>query len=117
MKLSQIVNFDEQDVKKLAVPYGDFVINIEYSRSRYTPKFEKELKEKTDEGLPAASLSLFLISLLRKWDIVDDKGNPVPLTVEALEEIPTTFQSRLVEAIAEDQRPNQKPSETTSGSF
>lgn len=114
MRLSQAIKHVD-DEKELVIPFGDESITILYSRRKYTPKFEKILKSTNDEGLPAESLSMFITGIVLSWDIIQDNSDEkVPITVEGLSEVPVIVQQKIVEAIAEDQRPNQKKSVNTS---
>ncbi len=49
-----------------------------------------------------------LEGLLVSWDIVDDKGKPLPVTKELLDTLPARFLAHLSGAIVGDLRPNVK---------
>ena len=127
IRLSKINNIEER--RTLSIPYdGDF-LEIVYNRARYTPKFEREIKELMDESLPGNMLSKMLFALIIAWnveDLVDDPKNlslspdkqeyyDVPLTQDTFDALfSVEALAGIVEKMSEDNRPNQKPSDFTS---
>lgn len=118
--------------KEITVPIGDSatgdLITIGYDADEYTVKLERELQEKIKENLPGAMLAVYVLKLVKSWDVVDYdpedaksdlpeeewKTVPMPLTPDTFDDlIPIHLMARIVECIAEDQNPKLKSSERT----
>jgi DNA-binding NtrC family response regulator len=130
--------------KTVAITVGIDTLNLTYNREKYTPKLERELRERMEERRPGAMLADFLLNLLTGWDVVelvegqDEKiakltekvgkelsidelqaagieFTPLPLNAETFEALVSVeAQALIVEKLSEDQRPNAKPSDFTS---
>lgn len=118
-----------EETKAMSVPFGDEFLEVTYNRSKYTPKFEKEIKQLMDDNLPGNMLAKMLFTLLTSWnlrDYVDTDENlslpedqrktyPVPLTLDVFESLLSMEAlASIVEKLAEDNRPNLKSSEDTN---
>lgn len=104
--------------KSLAIPCEEGeTLNVVYSRADYTPKLEAEMEE-VRRTRPGHSLALMLGKVLRSWDVVDDDDSPVPLSAQTLDErLAIEAQAKIVEALAEDQRPNATASDGSDDTF
>lgn len=130
--------------RSVAILVGIDTLNLTYSREKYTPQVERELRDRMEDRRPGAMLADFLLTLLTGWDVVipaegqDDaitklmekagreltidelqekgiKFEPVPLTKETFESLVSVeAQALIVEKLSEDQRPNAKQSDFTS---
>lgn len=123
ISLSVVNKVTEQ--KTVSISFGDEVLELTYNRSKYTPKFEREVKELMDSNLPANMLAKMVFALVTDWNLEDvvDPDAPekeweyekVPLTLETFEALLSAEAlATIVEALSEDNRPNQKPSDFTS---
>lgn len=106
------------ELKTVSIPYGEDMLNITYSRAKYTPQFEKELKELQKDELIGSILAEMLYTLVVDWNI-EDCVNPEAKTEEEQQwyKVPLvreTFTaalniealSDLMTAITEANRPN-----------
>lgn len=121
--LSTINKSSEQ--RTVSIQYGEETLELVYNRSKYTPRFEREVKELMDANLPANMLAKMVFALVIDWNaehVVDDslpekdwEYVKVPLTFDTFESlICAEALAHIVEALSEDNRPNQKPSDFTS---
>lgn len=130
--------------KSVSIPIGIDTLNLTYNREKYTPKLERELRERMEDRRPGAMLSDFLLNLINGWDVLEvvegqeekiekltlkagrelstdelqQEGiqfTPLPLNAETFEALVSVeAQALIVEKLSEDQRPNAKPSDFTS---
>lgn len=97
---------------RLAV--GDDTLTITYRPSGITPELEDQLREYTADQRGGAALVALLEHCLIEWDLLDDRGKPIPPMAENLRRLPTVFLGQVVQALMEDLRPNP-PSEGSFG--
>lgn len=110
--------------RTVAVTYGEETLNVTYNRGALTPKVERELQEEASANRPGGALAKMLGKVIVGWDLQDvhpdDAELPedhqrlvdVPLNSDTLDDILSiAAQAKIVEAIAEDNRPKA----TTSG--
>lgn len=99
------VNVDGEVVKGLFYP------------GVYTPKFEEELNS-IQEDDPEANrvLAKKLCALVAEWDLEEDDGSKVPISVEQLIDIPYDVLIGIMMEIGRNLFPNKKTSVST-GSF
>lgn len=137
MRLSTIL----ADRKRLEIPIGEDVLNIVYRPNAITPETTSALsnlakrvgellgnEENQDNpliGIQAIEVGAEMsninvqqvLSYVVEWDLLEDDGSPVALTVERISELPQKFLETVVQAITKDNRPNptkSKPSRVTS---
>lgn len=87
---------------------GDDVVKITYRPGGITPQTEERLHKAIDEQRGGAALVALFADCLIEWDIVDDDGQPLPVTEETLRHLPTVFLAQMAQAITEDMRPNPR---------
>jgi hypothetical protein len=90
-------------VKSVSVAVGGETLSVSYRPSELTPRFLKELKEKSTGG-DAETTAEMLFHILTKWDVTDG-GNPVPLTPEILASLGFDLLNAIVQAVMEDLNP------------
>jgi hypothetical protein len=96
-------------------PEGDKV-KIVYRPKSYDKKFERHMnalltdKEDDDELIAASIWIRSLLHIVHSWDLKfsESDDEPIPLTEEALEDVPTEVIAGIVRAIGEDQRTDPK---------
>jgi hypothetical protein len=105
------------------VSYGGETATVEYNKDAISTKewrqIRKRAKAEGDEADDEFSVAV-LSRLLVKWDVFADEAGkkPVPLTKEALDDLPPAFLNAVVKAITEAMFPGpQTPAATDSGSF
>jgi len=103
-----------RDRRTVTMPIGDESLTITYQPSGITPDTEDKLREYAADQRGGAMLVALLVDCLVEWDLLDDRGKPLPITADSLRKLPTIFLAQVAQAITEDMRPNL-PSAGTSG--
>lgn len=103
-----------QDRRTITVPVGDESLTITYRPGGFTPETEARLRQYADDQRGGAALVALLADCLVEWDLVDEKGKPLPINAKTLSGLPVLFLTQLAQAITEDMRPNL-PSAGDSG--
>lgn len=99
MKISQATAVE----KALPVPFGDATLNVSYRPLTYTVT---ELEKMETGDAKAAQIIDSMLRLLVSWDLTDEFDQPVPLTADALREIPTHIFTGIMQAVGKDQTPS-----------
>ncbi len=99
MKISQAT----AEEKPLAVKFGEATLNVVYRPLTYTVT---ELEKMEAGDARAAQVVDSMLRLLVSWDLTDEDENPVPLTEEALREVPTHIFTGIMQAVGKDQTPS-----------
>lgn len=80
--------------QKVEIPYGKDTLNVWYDPRFYTYEQEEKLNAVIEEERGSGtskgakmSITRFL-GLVKTWDLVDEKGKPVPLTEDGLRRVP-----------------------------
>lgn len=102
-----------------SMPVGDDSVTITYYPQRVSEKTYASLQvladqENTDMEQNTHALNDVLISLVASWDVLRDDGTPVPITHDALPEVPIPFRGQVVNAIMADIRGNATAAQTTN---
>ena len=121
----------EKEEKTMSITFGEEELQLTYNRSKYTPKFEKELKQMMDDNLPSSMMANMVFALLIDWNVEDiiqteeNLAKPeeeqevglVPLTLETFETLVSSEAlSTIIESLADDNRPNKQAFVTTKDS-
>lgn len=101
--------------RELSIPIGDGVLNIVYNLAGLTPQVEAQFRRMAQEQQNGEALVSFLAPLLLEWDLLDEAGQPLPVTADVLQTLPLMFLARLVEAIGADIAPNPTSVATSDG--
>lgn len=105
----------------VSVSYGGETANVEYNKDAISTRewrsIRKRARAEGDEADDEFSVAI-LSRLLVKWDVFADEAGkkPVPITKEALDELPPQFLNAVVKAITENMFP-QPATESSSGSL
>ena len=100
------------------VEFGGERCIVRYFPHKFTPRLQADLRKAQDNGGdPVATLAPFIIAMVGTWDLTNG-GKKVPITEEALSDLPATFLDRVIKAIAEDMSPNREAANgSVAGSF
>lgn len=82
--------------------WGD--CEVTYKPSALTPTIEDELRAADDTRV----LIDVLCDMLMAWDVVDEDGQPLPLTPEVLSTIPNALLGAIMQGCREDMIPKPK---------
>lgn len=92
-----------------AIVYGDATLTGTYFTQAFTPELEDLMNSQAPEANPSAPFLAAFCRLVASWDLIDvpgPKGQPVPITPEALGEVPSALLIEIMRKIGEEQRPN-----------
>lgn len=90
--------------KPVVVDLDGEIINATYRPNIYTISFERQLEAVTDDTDQAARL---FIELVASWDLYDGDA-VVPLTVEAVEEIPLEILTAILSSVRGELTPSEE---------
>lgn len=85
--------------RQIVVKYDGEDVAITYAPGKLTPA-----SVNAQEG--RQNLEIVLAETLLAWDVLDEKGKPLPVTQETLSAMPTRFLWALIDGVNEDIRPN-----------
>lgn len=85
---------------------------VQYRPGANTAAFAIGLQEAMEESASGGTKAIVesLANMLIGWDVLDDKGEPMPIEADDLMGYPVGFLSAILNAIAEDQAPNARKS-------
>lgn|SRR5690606_25094579 len=99
-----------KETRPLSIPLddedGEETLNITYRPSAMTPAVEAEMHQAISRRQGGAALVAPLSHLIVTWDVVDEAGEPLPVTTEVLNMLPIDFLSRIITEIGRDMNPN-----------
>ncbi len=90
IKLSDL----QKKTRGIEIGFQGGTLKIEYRLNVVTPAF---LRSKL-------GLSEQLEQTIESWDLMDDDGQPLPVSLEVLDGLPTQLQVELIRAITDDMR-------------
>lgn len=97
MRLSAIL----QKRVSVSVPFGAETLQVSYDPSKRTQRIAKQLE--------AATAAEALVILGVEWDLQDDQGNPIPVTTEALMDVPADVLLPVIRAVSEHRPESPDP--------
>ena len=89
------------DTAVCEVSWGEDNAEVVYRPSAYTPRMELEFHESLKANQPGQAIAGMLAGLLVSWEIVDDAGEELAPTFEALSNMPVKFLIRVFETISQ----------------
>lgn len=103
----------------VVIPVGEDSVTVTYYPSRVSEKVFGSLavladQSNTDFVANAHALNEVLVTLVASWDVLRDDGQPVPITMEDLPDVPLTFRGLVVNSISEDIRGNAQATQTAN---
>jgi hypothetical protein len=107
MKLSQF----RSKTRKITVEFEGEKFAVEYKPVAITPSFNERFL--SDDVKVSTYLVAYIVEVVDSWELTDDDGIPLALTMEVVANIPTILLDAIFGAINEDIRPK----ETKKGSF
>jgi len=100
--LGQIVDA----TRRVVVTFGDVELKIAYRPGAVTPRLQRAIRQAQIEGDVDTVMLEMLIRLVASWDLTDDDGALVPLTTDALADLPVRLLSGILVALGEDLAPD-----------
>lgn len=75
---------------------------ISYRPDVLTPKVTREIAQRSADAKEDSVLSDLLVLFVAKWDVVDEDGNAIPISRDALDDLSGRFQVELSNQIQAD---------------
>lgn len=93
MKLSEITD------KRVdcAIAFGQETLNVVYNPAFLTPAREQQMADETE----SQQVAELIVGTVLEWDLTDDDGTPIPLTIEAVKDLPVILLGRIFSAIGD----------------
>lgn len=88
IKLSDLQN----KTRKIVIDFRGEKVELEYFVNIVTPSFLKQ------ELSPSEQLA----KMLKRWDIEDENGNEIPVSMDVIDSMPYTLQGEMSKRIIED---------------
>jgi len=84
----------------LSIKFGSDTLNVVYDLTKavkITHSFPKQIS-----GISGEFIAVFLSTVINSWDLTDDNNRPVPLSKDALLQLPFDFIYAVCDALVED---------------
>lgn len=107
--------------KTVEVEFRGEKFEVTYKPNAMTPVFSDKLSQAlrdTSEELTQADTWMVALAMVDSWEIYDDDGNQLDVSIEVVNQLPNALLRAVREAVTEDMAPNpptDKPSK--GGSF
>ena len=88
------------DPVRVTIPFAGETIEVEFDRNRFTENWFRRLQDGMESG-DVSSSSRALAEIVTAWNLVEEDGQPTPVTVDVLAELPFPLIRLLDEAIGE----------------
>jgi hypothetical protein len=105
----------KSDLKPLPVVFDSgAVLNITYRVPEYTPYELAKVVDKSDPD-PTRIIGMIL-KVVESWDLTDDDGQDIPLTVDGVgENVGIGILRKIMDAIGKDQMPGEAGETSAAG--
>lgn len=105
------------DRRTVRVAFGDDTLTLTYRPSAVNAVQEARELEEREKGQHLFAQARSLAEIVESWDVVDEKGTPLPPTVLTMQTLGLDVTSKLTRAILDDLLPNRTPaSDSRNGS-
>lgn len=102
------INRTKEQTRTITVEYAGETAGITYYPHKITKSLIRETAEMEGDG--ADRLAGQLVKLVASWEVLDDDGAPLPVTVEVMDGFPIDFLVAIMRAINEAAIPGEAPS-------
>jgi hypothetical protein len=93
----------QKPTRALTVEYEDVAVTFHYRPAAFNARLERLLLEEPDEGeTQRHNRMLVFQSLIANWDLETEEGEPLPVTLEHLEQIPSALLGDFLAKVSED---------------
>ena len=86
--------------RKIQVEFQDQTLEVEYYLNKATPALIAEMEGWSDKE----ALQRSICTLVKRWDLLDDDGNEIPLEFDVVSELPTEFLNTIQRVCLDDLR-------------
>lgn len=104
----------KRDQRTIEIPIGigddaEETLTVTYKPSEYSSKTEAELNTILQGDVKSLMGTTFVQRLVLSWDLIGDDGEPYPITLDSLAELPSTFIGDVVGGVAKDMGKARRP--------
>lgn len=85
----------------------DLILNVVWNPMNYTAAFEEGVADMAEEH-PSGALAMAATGLLIEWDLEDADGNTIPITDEAMKDVPIGILAQIFKQIRELAQPRSE---------
>lgn len=111
IRLSELTS----DERTIAVEIGEELLTVTYRPGGYTPEVEDAMRSQNEKNRPGNGLAAALSRLVMEWDLTEDNGEAVEISLERLRKLPVEFLTRVTNAITTDMRPRRDERKNSEG--
>lgn len=95
------------DRRTVKVPFGDDSLSLTYRPSAINAVQEARELEEREKGRHLQAQATSLAEIITSWDILDDEGQPLPVSEEVIATFGLDVVSKVTRAILDDLLPNR----------
>jgi hypothetical protein len=95
-----------REERKIKVRVLDEHVNVTYNPFKLTVDLEERMRDQAG-GIESMAAPLFLVEVVQDWDLMEDDGTPVPLSVDRLKEVPVKLLVILMQGMVADALPSR----------
>lgn len=111
LKLSRLF----EEVQTVEMPYLGEVLSLTWTPAGWTPAAQDHFVSADGENASTLAMVDVLASLLVRWDLLDDDGEPIPTTKDRLESLPKGFLLDVLRFLGSSNSPNPASEESSPG--
>jgi hypothetical protein len=104
MRISELID----DSAVLTVPLDRGQVQVQFRPRVLVPSWQRKIRDGETNGDDEAAFYAPIKSAAISWDLEGDDGAPIPLTSEAMAEVPRQILSSVVLGLVAASRPNQQ---------
>lgn len=102
IKLHQL----NEERAEVVIPVGDDTLEVSFRPGAFTPAAISKLEQAEAGGAGTGELVKLLSDAIVEWGLLDEKGDQIPVTVDALSSLPIRIVRQISEAISGEMGPN-----------
>ena len=104
-----------RDERTCTVEYQGESAKVTYRPGAYTPIVEDAFQTAIETNRPSRGVAEMLAGLLVGWEVLDDDGNEIPVTVKFLVAVSSSFLFAVINAITSDMNAAKEDRKNSAG--
>lgn len=100
----------------ISIDFDETPLRVSYRPASVTPRLQKAVAEARDRQDIDAGLLDPLCRLIASWDLTDDDEQPLPITPDAIADVPASILFAVLDAIGADMAPNRSRADASNSS-
>jgi len=90
-----------KETRSITFEFLGETVHVAYSPGAFTPELEAEANA-AEPGHQLGALAKMFARILASWDVMDDDGQPLPITLDTLMVMPAKFLGAIMKALQDD---------------